>query len=333
MNTQSHISGKSPHTPGGRSTFAVVFQQPKQLEVSRLSLPEPASDEVVVDIDWSGISTGTERLLWTGKMPMFPGMGYPLVPGYESVGRVAMGCDSGSLREGDMVFVPGASCYGEIRGLFGGTASRLIVPESRAMKIQPQLAEKGTLLALAATAYHALKPTPDAALPELIVGHGVLGRLLARLVIALEGKPPVVWETQERRRTGATGYTLVDPQQDNQNAYQTILDASGDSSLLDTLISRLAKGGEIILAGFYSQPLQFAFPPAFMREARMRVAAEWQPGDFEAVRSLCESGALSLDGLITHELPADQAANAYQQAFEDSDCLKMILNWKGMSSC
>ncbi len=55
-----------------------------------------------------------------------------------------------------------------------------------------------------------------------------------------------------------------------------------------------------MLAGFYSEPLSFSFPPAFMREARIRVAAEWQRGDLLAVMALVESGALSLDGLITH---------------------------------
>ena len=54
------------------------------------------------------------------------------------------------------------------------------------------------------------------------------------------------------------------------------------ASLIDTLIGRLAKGGEIALAGFYESPLSFAFPPAFMREARLRIAAEltlktWKP--------------------------------------------------------
>ena len=34
-----------------------------------------------MDVEWSGISTGTERLLWSGRMPPFPGLGYPLVPG------------------------------------------------------------------------------------------------------------------------------------------------------------------------------------------------------------------------------------------------------------
>ncbi len=78
---------------------------------------------------------------------------------------------------------------------------------------------------------------------------------------------------------------------------------SGDSAILDSLIARLARGGEIILAGFYSQPVAFTFPPAFMREARFRIAAEFQPADLVAVRALLDSGRLSLDGLITHRRP------------------------------
>ncbi len=68
------------------NTLAVVLQAPERLVLSRLDLTPPGDDDVVVDVEWSGISTGTERLLWSGRMPPFPGMGYPLVPGYESVG-------------------------------------------------------------------------------------------------------------------------------------------------------------------------------------------------------------------------------------------------------
>ena len=70
------------------NALAVVLQQPEVLKLTRLDLTPATDEDVVVDIEWSGISTGTERLLWTGRMPQFPGMGYPLVPGYESVGRV-----------------------------------------------------------------------------------------------------------------------------------------------------------------------------------------------------------------------------------------------------
>jgi 3-hydroxyethyl bacteriochlorophyllide a dehydrogenase len=55
------------------NSLAVVMEQPERLSLSRLQLQEPTPDDIVVDIDWSGISTGTERLLWTGRMPDFPG--------------------------------------------------------------------------------------------------------------------------------------------------------------------------------------------------------------------------------------------------------------------
>ena len=76
---------------------AIVFQAPLQLSVRRLPLRPSAPDDLEIDVLYSGISTGTERLLWDGSMPPFPGMGYPLVPGYESVGRVVTAVDKERL--------------------------------------------------------------------------------------------------------------------------------------------------------------------------------------------------------------------------------------------
>ncbi len=308
-------------------TVAVVLEGPEQLALSRLELSPPGEDDVVVDVAFSGISTGTERLLWSGRMPSFPGMGYPLVPGYECIGRIREAGPRSGARAGEWVFVPGARCFGNVHALFGGAAARLVTPGSRVVRIGEHMQERGVLLALAATAYHALA-APGASPPELIVGHGVLGRLLARLAV-LRGASPTVWERNTARRDGAApGYRVVDPESDARRDYRTIYDVSGDAALLDTLIARLARGGEVVLAGFYEQALSFQFPPAFMREARIRVAAEWQPQDLEAVRALAEGGELSLDGLITHRHPAARAADAYRTAFGDADCLKMVLDWR-----
>jgi 3-hydroxyethyl bacteriochlorophyllide a dehydrogenase len=130
------------------------------------------------------------------------------------------------------------------------------------------------------------------------------------------------------RAEGAIGYEVIHPDQDQRRNYRSIYDASGDAGLLDSLIGRIAKGGEVVLAGFYTVPIQFSFPAAFMREARLRIAAEWSPEDMVATRTLVESGALSLSGLITHRRPAAEAPEAYTTAFTDPDCLKMILDWK-----
>lgn len=309
---------------------AVVFNSPKQLSLKRLDLPDLQTGQLDIAVEFSGISTGTERMLWDGSMPPFPGMGYPLVPGYETVGRVVRSAADSGVQEGQRVFVPGANCFSGVKSLFGGAASRLIVAAPKVIPVDEHLGPQAVLLALAATAYHAVsgggQQEPFAA-PELIIGHGVMGRLLARLTVAAGMPAPTVWETDAVRMGGAQGYTVMQPQDDPRRDYGAIYDVSGDGSLLDSLIQRLRPGGELVLAGFYKQALQFAYAPAFMREARMRIAAEWKRPDLLAVNELVQTGRLSLDGLITHAQPSTQAGSAYETAFGDASCLKMILDW------
>jgi 3-hydroxyethyl bacteriochlorophyllide a dehydrogenase len=305
------------------------LEKPEQLALNELSLSEPTEEDVVVAMEWSAISTGTERLLWSGRMPAFPGLGYPLVPGYESVGRITHAGLRSARHVGERVFVPGARCFGDVRGLFGGAASRVVVPGSRVTPIEERIGEQGVLLALAATAYHAVSAN-NSSLPDLIIGHGVLGRLIARLTVILGKDAPVVWERNSTRSTGAEQYAVIHPDLDKRRDYRAIYDVSGDGSLLDSLIARLAPGGEVVLAGFYGESLSFAFPAAFMREARIRIAAEWREADLSAVKKLVESGELNLDGLITHREAARSAPAAYRTAFTDPACLKMVLDWRAM---
>lgn len=312
-------------------TAAILLSAPRALALGEVPLIEPGPGDLVVRISHSGISTGTEKLFWSGAMPPFPGMGYPLVPGYEAEGEVVEAGPESGYRVGERVFVPGANCFGAVDnmrvfGLFGGAARMLVTDARRVTRIDAGMGATGALLALAATARHALAGF-GTALPDLIVGHGVLGRLLARLTLAAGAPSPMVWEVNPDRATGATGYEVLHPDADPRRDYCAVYDASGAPDLLDTLIGRLAKGGEVVLAGFYTQSLSFAFAPAFMREARIRIAAEWAPDDLTATRALIECGALSLDGLITHRRKAEQATEAYETAFTDPDCLKMILEW------
>ena len=309
---------------------AIVFQSPCQLSVRSLDLRPMVEGDIEVDVEYSGISTGTERLLWDGSMPPFPGMGYPLVPGYETVGRVVRTLGDCQLAIGDRVFVPGSYSFEGVHNLFGGAGSRLVVPASRVIPVQADGAD-AVLLALAATAYHSVTfggtRDPDTP-PDLIVGHGVMGRLLARLTVAAGGPAPVVWETQALRQAGADGYPVLHPDDDHRKNYRAIYDVSGDAKILHKVIPRLDKGGEVVLAGFYHQDISFAYAPAFMREASIRVAAEWKRADLLAVTELVNTGRLSLDGLITHTETPARASDAYAAAFGDPLCLKMVLDWR-----
>ena len=312
----------------GATSTAVVFEQPGEMSLRPVELPEPHSTDCVVEVQWTGISTGTERLLWDGRMPPFPGLSYPLVPGYESVGNVVACGKEAQLEIGQRVFVPGSRGFTDVHGLFGGAARALVVPAQRLVKLPREMESPGVLLALAATACHALKRLEDLGPPELIIGHGALGRLLTRAAKARYQVAPTVWETAPERREGTFDYPVMDPATDDRRDYRRICDVSGTAAIIDQAVHHLAKHATVLLAGFYAAPITFNFPAAFMREIDVRISAEWLPEDMQTAMDLVSGGDLSLNGIITHDQPYDSAETAYQQAFSDPRCLKMVLDWR-----
>ena len=312
---------------GARST-AVVFEQPGKIALRPVQLPEPHSTDCLIEVRWTGISTGTERLLWDGRMPPFPGLAYPLVPGYESVGTVVEPGKATALESGQRVFVPGSRGFTDVHGLFGGAAQSLVVPADRLISLPSKMESTGVLLALVATACHALGRMEDLGPPELIIGHGALGRLLVRVSEARYQMKPVVWETVPERREGNHNYTVIDPKEDDRRDYRRVCDVSGASLIIDQAVHHLAKGAMVLLAGFYAAPIQFNFPATFMREIDLRISAEWQSEDMQTALDLISGGDLSLSGIITHDQPYNSAETAYQKAFSDPRCLKMVLDWR-----
>jgi 3-hydroxyethyl bacteriochlorophyllide a dehydrogenase len=68
-----------------------------------------------------------------------------------------------------------------------------------------------------------------------------------------------------------------------------------------------------------------------MREAKIRIAAEFTMADMQAVKALVADRRLSLSGLISHHASASTAAEAYEQAFTDPNCIKMALDWSALA--
>ncbi|MGA1159579.1 MAG: alcohol dehydrogenase catalytic domain-containing protein, partial [Burkholderiaceae bacterium] len=152
---------------------AIVFQKPCTLSVQQLALRPVQPEDAVIQAQHSGISTGTERLLWDGSMPPFPGMGYPLVPGYESVGVVTRADNQGAVAVGDTVFVPGSRSFADAHNLFGGAGGTLVAPADKLVAVPPTMGADALLLALAATAYHMLTgsaPFADSN-PAIVISH------------------------------------------------------------------------------------------------------------------------------------------------------------------
>ena len=56
--------------------------------------------------------------------------------------------------------------------------------------------------------------------------------------------------------------------------------------------------------------------------------AEFTPEDVATTKVLIEAGSLSFDGLISDVYSAKNANKAYNIAFNNAECLKMVLDWR-----
>src|SRR5215472_7158096 len=180
---------------------ALFHTAPRCVEIRELPTPRPAADEVLVRTLCSGISSGTERLVYRGEIPdelalddTIDALGgtfsYPFAYGYACVGEVA---DSG---EAVFAFHPH-------QDVFTARADELIPLPA----IDPASA---TLFPLVETA---LQVTLDAG-----TGYrdrvGVLG-LLTGLLLQRSGWRPLIAEPQAWRRAlaGSLGATAVAPEE------------------------------------------------------------------------------------------------------------------------
>ncbi|HEX3499151.1 MAG TPA: zinc-binding alcohol dehydrogenase [Stellaceae bacterium] len=172
--------------------------EPGRGEIRRSLLPPLAAGEVRVAATVSGISRGTESLVFRGKVPQsqyqamrcpfqdgeFPG---PVKYGYASVGRVEVGPDA---LLGSRVF-----CLHPHQ-------DRYDVPADAVLPIPDAVTDERA--ALAANMETAINALWDAA-PRLgdriaVVGAGIVGSLVASLAARLPGTRVTLVDTNPRRR-------------------------------------------------------------------------------------------------------------------------------------
>lgn len=317
-------------------TRAVVIPEPGKVELQDVALAAPGADDVIIETAYTSISAGTERMLLAGQMP-HPMLQLPVVPGYETVGRVtAVGDNVSADMLGQWVYVGGAHCYETINPAWGGQSSTLFTAAERVIPLGDMSPQQGVLLALSATALHGvdlLSLQPDQRV--LVIGQGPVGQLAARLAkqrgawVAVTDRNPArlaFSEGDEVINVAETAVTdiVTEP-------VSTIIEASGSMPALTAALPLLANGGTILLLGYY-QTLQLPYMPLFLKEAKLLTAKEWSPGDLQRCRDMIASGKLEVASLLTHTLPIQQVVQAYDTALNDTDCLKLVLDWTAVSA-
>lgn len=313
-------------------TQAIVITAPNEIELREARLMPPGADDVVVSTAYTSISAGTERMLLAGRMP-HPQLQFPVVPGYETVGRVVdRGANVPPEFEGRWVFIGGARCYADLNSAWGGQAAMLHVDHRRVVPLHTIEPRVGVLLALAATALHGvdLLDVRDGQ-RVLVLGQGPVGQIAARLVRGRGARVTVVDRIASRLDRSEADQVVNVGLQPLSNAldgpFDAIVEATGSMAALTGALPHLADNGTLLLLGYYDK-LDLPYMPLFLKQARLLTAREWAPGDLDRCAALIANHSLDLAPLLTHTLPIEQFREAYDTALNNADCLKLVLEWR-----
>lgn len=316
-------------------TRAVVIPEPNRVELQDVTLKALGPADVLIQTAYTSISAGTERMLLGGQMP-HPMLQLPVIPGYETVGRVIeRGPDADPALQDQWVYIGGAMCYEGINGAWGGQSARIISDHKRVIPLNDVEPRHGVLLALMATALHGVDLLSQLEGSRvLIIGQGPVGQLAARFA-KLRGAEVIVTDRNPQRLQRAHADHLINvddtPLAETLSQPVTaIIEASGSMPALTEALPHLATGGTILLLGYY-QTLEIPYMPLFLKEARLLTAKEWASGDLMRCRDHLAAGEIDAENLLTHELSVLNIAEAYEVAMSDPTCLKLVIDWRALS--
>ncbi len=171
-----------------RTAPAIIFPDPNQAALDELPIPEPGDGDVLVRVEYSSLSVGTERWCLTGRLqnPGEPPLAFPHVPGYQASGVVLeAGRAVKGLKPGDRVFSRNCRAPAGWQGSWWGGHVGLHVAEEGAVLKLPDgvgLPEASGLL-LAQVGYNgASRPPVAAGLVAAVIGDGLVGQYAGQVL-------------------------------------------------------------------------------------------------------------------------------------------------------
>ena len=271
-----------------RRCRAVVVRAAGQASLEEIELPKVKPGEVLIRVAYAGVCPIDDQIIDGTHAYLRDGTAaYPIVPGHEFSGRVvAIGVNVDSLKEGDSVVgapvqgcgrCPECSRGSEIgcaerveMGLSGhhGTFSEYVVlpsqfvariPEGVDLRSASLVEPLAVVLKGLTRLRRALPPSSGNGRRCLVAGAGPQGHFCAQ-VLALQGHEVTVYDRSPTRREYFSGTDVsVTDQLDDLDSFDVMVELTGDSKALETMLVDSPPGATILVLGVPSMRQRFTF--------------------------------------------------------------------------
>ena len=333
-------------------SVAVWFTGPREVELRSEEIRSPGESQVLIRAQASGISHGTEMLVYRGEvdstlsldLPTLAGsFGFPIKYGYASVGLIeSLGPDVAGFQPGDLVF-----CLHPHQ-------SRYLAPIQLVTRLPSGLRpELGVFMANLTSALTILLDA-RVRLGEAVVvfGLGTVGQLLVQLLGRSGAQPIIGVDPVERRRSmalqlGAHDALLPGPGlcqavrlNTNGRGADVAIEVSGAPSALQPAVDVVADEGTVVVASWYGMKAVSVRLGERFHRGRLHVRSS-QVGRLDpalaprwdrARRDELAAGLLqelTLEPLITHRIALESAPQAYRMLDEKpEEALQVIFSYE-----
>lgn len=331
---------------------ASVLLAPGKVAVEERPAPEPAVDEVLVEVGSVGVCGSDVHYYEQGRIGRYV-VESPLVLGHEAGGVVtAVGSQVDSLEVGQRVSIePGVPCR-SCRQCLAGRYN--LCPDVRFLATPPYDGAFVELLAMPAAFVHAV---PDAisddaaALLEplsvgvwacrrgqvepgsevLVTGAGPIGLVAAQTALAFGADRVIVTDVNPHRlrlaeRLGVEALDVSSaPLSDAGLEPDVLLECSGNPRATWEAVTTVAPAGRVVLVGMGGDTVELPLSRLQDREVTVTGAFRYA-NTWPTAIELVASGRVDLDALVTGHVGLDEVASALTVARSDATAVKVMVS-------
>ncbi len=336
-------------------SHAVVFTGPNQVAFQELDSPEPGPEDLVIDVHHSWISNGTEGSFLRGErlsgdVAWRPGdpAPFPMVAGYQKVGRVAhVGAAVTGFAPGDWVFASMSRVLGMFDNRFAGHVSPSVCDQRSVQRLPAganPLAFAGLVLTQVGFNCGSRSPVTSGQV-AVVMGDGLVGQWAGQTLARRGAKVVMIGRHADRlARFKNYGTTLVGGADFGVAAVralglgpvQVLVETVGDARVLESYLPLMARGGHLVIAGFYPRSGDANLQGSLQAFRNYEISFDLVSGAtrerLDETLQWVADGRLDTLGCLTHRFPVAAAAQAWRLIQDKSEpVLGVVLDWPAAS--